>query len=79
MERVDPKYKIPVPQKMAVCPRGIGSCLVKEMNIRRLEVEKFCTAMQQLLEPLELGKKTQIVVDYDPGQPVVRFRFYEEK
>ena len=52
---------------------------MKEMNIRRLEVEKFCTAMQQLLEPLELGKKTQIVVDYDPGQPVVRFRFFEEK
>lgn len=55
------------------------SCLVKEMNIRRLEVEKFCMAMQQLFEPLELGKKTQIVVDYDPSQPVVWFRFFEGK
>ncbi len=55
------------------------SCLVKEMNIRRPEVEKFCMAMQQLFEPLELGKKTKIVVDYDPSQPVVRFRFFEEK
>ena len=59
--------------------KEIQSCLVKEMSIRRLEVEKFCTAMQQLFEPLDLEKKTQIVVDYDPSQPDVRFRFFEEK
>lgn len=53
--------------------------VVKELSIRRLEVEKFCMAMKQIFEPLELGKKTQIVVNYDPSQPVVQFSFLEEK
>ncbi len=31
--------------------------VVKELSIRRLEVEKFCMAMKQIFEPLELGKR----------------------
>ena len=36
--------------------KEIQSCLLKEMSIRRLEVDKFCTGMQQLFNPLDLEK-----------------------
>ncbi len=54
-------------------------CLVKEMSIQRLEVEKFCVAMKQLVTPLELGKKTRIIAEYDPNLPIVKINFYSEQ
>ena len=52
--------------------------LVKEMSIQRLEVEKFCVAIKQLVDPLELGKKTRIIAEYDPKLPTVKINFYSE-
>lgn len=54
-------------------------CLVKEMSIQRLEVEKFCVAIKQLVDPLELGKKTRIIAEYDPKLPTIKIHFYSEQ
>ena len=53
--------------------------LVKKMSIQRLGVEKACVAMQQFLGPLELGKKSKIVVEYDPELPFIIINFYSKQ
>lgn len=47
-------------------------------SIRREDVEKFLTAIQQIAKPFELNKRQRAIVDYDPESPSVRIQYFTE-
>lgn len=53
--------------------------LTKEIHIKRMDVEKLISSIKALVEPLELGKRTRIVVEYDPEKPMVEINFWAEQ
>ncbi|RHR51939.1 hypothetical protein DWX10_16100 [Clostridium sp. AF18-27] len=53
--------------------------ITKEVNISRTDIEKFLIAIQQIALPLEPGKVTQIVAEYDPDSPMVKITFRESE
>lgn len=54
--------------------------LFSELGINREFMEKITLAMNHVTKPfdLHLGKKMRIVIDYDPQNPQVKFRFFTE-
>ena len=50
---------------------------IKEVHIHREDVEKVFVALQYLVgSPLEVGKATQVIINYDPHRPSVTFEYY---
>ncbi len=55
-----------------------GLELQRTTSIRREDVEKFLIAIQQIAKPFELNKRQRAIVDYDPGSPSVKIRYFTE-
>lgn len=50
--------------------------LVKEIHMNTVNFEKCFIAMQQTAEPLKLGKKMRVIIDYDPQKERAEFRYF---
>lgn len=48
----------------------------KIISMDTLNFEKFFSAMQALTKPLKLGQKKRVIVDYDPQEPKMIFRYF---
>lgn len=48
----------------------------KTISMDTVDFEKLFTAMQGLTEPLKLGHKKRVVIDYDPQGPKMVFRYF---
>lgn len=51
--------------------------LYKEIHMNTGDFERGLVALQQLTIPLKLGKKTRVVIDYDPQEPSVTFQYFK--
>ncbi len=51
--------------------------LVKEIHMNTIDFEKCFTAIQQLVEPLKLGRKMRVIIDYDPQKERAEFRYFK--
>lgn len=51
--------------------------LYKEIHMNTDAFERGLVALQQLSIPLKLGKKTRVVIDYDPQKPSVTFQYFK--
>lgn len=50
--------------------------LSAEIKIKRSEFEKAIVALQTLTQPIKIGKKTQVTMDYDPQKPTVDIKYF---
>ena len=50
--------------------------LKAEMNLKTDFFEKCFIAMQYLSRPLKEGKKMRVIIDYDPQEPMTKFRYF---
>lgn len=68
--------KITLEPGMTVDPNPEPGELVKEIHMNTVDFEKGFVAMQQITEPLRLGKKMRVIVDYDPHEEKVKFQYF---
>lgn len=50
--------------------------LEKEIHMNTVNFEKCFIAAQQITEPLKLGKKMRVIIDYDPQKERAEFRYF---
>lgn len=56
---------------------NVNKVLTKEIHMNTKEFEKGLIALQKLVPPIQLGRKMQVILHYDPQESSVAFKYFK--